>query len=244
MRLIMALFILSLLPGCTSIPKFDTATPEGAYALAEFYEKDERFEDAIAQFESMRNKHPYHSLATEAKLRVADIYFKREDFPEAQASYQAFKEMHPSHPRSDYVTFQIGMSIAKQLPPTIDRDLGLANSAMMYFDETISSYASSPLSAKARDEKQRILRMLADKENYIAHFYFKRKMFESALGRFEDLIKKYPGSDLERQALYGAVVSAYHAKELDKAQSYMKLLESKYSGSEDAKKAQEVLDEK
>src|ERR1041385_5795724 len=104
--------------GCSSGPKLDSNTAEGSFALGEKYEKDERFEDAIAQFSNVKNKYPYSTLATASELKIADIHFKREDYAEAQASYQTFKELHPSHPKIDYVTYQLGMSYFHQLPPT------------------------------------------------------------------------------------------------------------------------------
>src|SRR5258708_1670449 len=99
--LILLIGIFALLAGCSSTPEFDTSTPEGAYKLAEKYEKDERFEEAITQYTQVKNKHPYSKLATEAELRIAEIHFKREEYVESQNSYQVFKEMHPSHPQID-----------------------------------------------------------------------------------------------------------------------------------------------
>jgi outer membrane protein assembly factor BamD len=123
--------------GCSSFNEIDTSTPEGSYKLAQKYDKDERYEEAIVEYTSLKNKHPYSKLATEAELRIADIHFKREEFIEAQNSYQVFKEMHPSHPQIDYVTYRLGLSFFNQLPGTIDRDLSVADRAILYFDEVV-----------------------------------------------------------------------------------------------------------
>jgi outer membrane protein assembly factor BamD len=229
------------LAGCSSTPDIDTSTPEGAFKLAEKYEKDERYEESIAQYTQVKNKHPYSKLATESELRIAEIHFKREEFVEAQSSYQVFKEMHPTHPQIDYVTFRLGLSFYNQLPSTIDRDLSVAERAILYFDEVVQSYSKSQYVAESRDYKQKALKMLAEKEAYIGHFYFIRDHYESALGRFEGLLDKYPGLGFDAPALYGAAVSAYKIKELNKAKNYYRKLNSEFKDSPEAEKARHEL---
>jgi len=227
--------------GCSSTPDIDTSTPEGAYKLAEKYEKDERFEEAIVQYTQVKNKHPYSKLATEAELRIAEIHFKREEFVEAQSSYQVFKEMHPTHPQIDYVTYRLALSFFNQLPSTIDRDLSVADRAILYFDEVIQSYPKSQYVGEARDYKQKALKMLAEKEDYIAHFYFIRDHYESALARYEGVLDKYPNLGFDEKALYGAAVCAYKIKELGKAKNYYRKLTSDFKNSAEAEKARREL---
>ena len=234
-------FALVALPGCSSTPEADSGTPEGAYKLAEKYEKDERYEEAITQYSVVKNKHPYSKLATEAELRIAEIHFKREEYLEAQSAYQVFKEMHPSHPRIDSVTFRLGLSFFNQLPSTIDRDLSVAERAILYFDEVVNSFPKSGFVGEAKDDKQKALKMLAEKEYYIGHFYFIRDHYESALGRFEDLLAKYPNLGYDAQALYGATMSAYNIKELSKAKTYYQRLMTEFKDSHEAEKARREL---
>lgn len=229
------------LVGCSSFDEIDTSTAEGAYKLGEKYEKDERFEEAIVQFNTVKNKHPYSKLATEAELKVAEIYFKREEFIESQNAYQVFKEMHPSHPRIDYVTYRLGLSFFSQLPTTIDRDLSVAERAILYFDEVLQSFPNSKWTKDAALQKRKALSMLAEKEYYIGNFYFIREHWESALGRFEDLLITYPGYGQDAKALYGAAVSAHKLKDSVKAKGYYDKLVSQFKGSEEAEKARREL---
>jgi outer membrane protein assembly factor BamD len=227
--------------GCSSAPELDTSTPEGAFKLGERFEADERYEEAIAQFNTVKNKHPYSKLAAEAELHIADIHFKREEFVESQGSYQAFKEMHPSYPRIDYVTFRLAMSFYNQLPPTIDRDLTVADRAILYFDEVAQSYPKSEYVNDAKDFKHKALVMLADKVMYIADFYFIRDHYESALGRYEELLDKYPELGFNAKALYGASISAFRIKEMTKAKDYFDKLQSNFKDSSAAGKARQEI---
>lgn len=233
--LIIALFVFSL--GCSSSEKFDTSTPEGAFQAAEALEKDERYEEAIPRFQEVKNKHPYSRFATEAELKIADIHFASENFEEAQASYQLFKEFHPKHARIDYVTFRLGMSYYNQLPDTIDRDISLAEKAVLYFDEVVRNYPNSPHAAEAREKRTDSLKKQAEKEMYIANFYFIRDMYDSALKRFEGVLKTYPNLGFEPKALYGAAKSAFEVGEKDRGEQHSKNLRSAFPNSSEAKQA-------
>jgi outer membrane protein assembly factor BamD len=239
-RATLAIFLLSL-TACSSEPTYDSSTAEGGFKVGERYEKDERFEEAIAQFAQVKNKHPYSALASEAELKIADINFKREDYVEAQSGYETFKELHPSHPKIDYVTFRLGLSFYHQLPSTIDRDLSLADKALLYFDEVLTSYPNSKYAVDAKAQKAKILNMLAEKEFYIATFYFKREKWDSALGRFEDLLQKFPHTELTARALKGAAVSAHRMKDSAKAKGYLARLESTYANSKELREAKREI---
>ena len=238
LRLISSLLLITAFAvGCSTADKYDTSTPEGAFKQAEEYEKDERYEEAIQKFSEVKNKHPYSRFATEAELRIADLQFSRESYIESAAAYQLFREFHPKHPRVDYVTYRLGLSYFNQLPGTIDRDLSVAEKAILYFDEVVNMYPNSEHLADAKQKRQDSLRMLAEKEMYIANFYAKRDMFESALKRYEFLIKTYPNQGFDAAALFGAARSAFKSGEKERGQTHLKNLYSLYPSSDEAKRA-------
>ena len=224
--------------GCSSADKIDPSTPEGAYKLAEEYEKDERFEESVAKYTDVKNKHPYSRYAILAELKIADVQFLREAYIEAQYAYQTFKDLHPKHPQIDYVTFRLGLSYFMQLPDTTDRDLSLADKAILYFDEVTTSYPKSAYAKEAGEKKAEAVRMQADKEIYIANFYFKKKKWGSALSRYETVIGKFPGvGGFGPQALYGAAVSAKETGDRDKMNRYVQNLLAQHPDSSEAAKA-------
>lgn len=225
--------------GCASSDNIDTSTPEGAYKLAEEYEKDERFEESVAKYTDVKNKYPYSRFAILAEMKIADVQFKRESYIEAQYAYQTFKELHPKHPQIDYVTFRLGLSFFNQLPSTIDRDLSLADKAILYFDEVMTSYPGSQYAKEAQEKKTDALKMLAGKEIYIANFYFKKKQYGSALGRFEAVIRNFANVEgFGAPALIGAARAAKETGDRDKVTRYIKTLQAKFPQSDEASKAQ------
>lgn len=241
LRFFIGVMAVAFFVACTSTEKIDTDTAEGAYKLAEKYEKDERYEEAITYFSEVKNKYPYSHLATEAALRIADIEFARENYIEAESAYKLFKEFHPENQRADFVIFRLGLSVFNQLPDTTDRDLKLATTAIDYFAELVSKYPNSKHLDEAKAYKHKAEQMLADKAYYIADFYFIRKKWGSALGRFEDIISNHPNFGYDTKALYGATLSAYNMKEMEKAKKFFKRLLTEYPSSAELKNARKEL---
>jgi outer membrane protein assembly factor BamD len=166
-----------------------------------------------------------------AELAVADTYYKQESFPEAQVAYQNFKDLHPKHTQIDYVTFKLGMSFFMQLPSTIDRDLTLAASAILFFEEVSDRYPKSEHAKEAAQKKLESIKMLAQKEEYIADFYFVRKKFDSAIPRYEGLLEKFGSYGFEEKALSRLATSSFKAGDKDKYKKYRSQLENKYPKS-------------
>jgi outer membrane protein assembly factor BamD len=216
-------------------------TPEGAFAIAEEFDKDERYEEAIRRYTEVKNKFPYSNFATKAELAIADVYFKQESYPEAQVSYQAFKELHPTSPQADYVVFRIAQSYFKQLPSTLDRDLTVARETVINFDDLMKRYPDSKYINEAAENKLSTLKMLAGKEEYIAQFYFKREHYGSALSRYENLLSKYPKLGFDEKALYGAAYSAQKLGDSFKSKKYFTELQEKFPNSSEAKNAQKDI---
>ncbi|MCB0422896.1 MAG: outer membrane protein assembly factor BamD [Bdellovibrionales bacterium] len=226
---------------CAETEVVDVNSAQGAFQRGERLAKSERFEEAIAYFQQVKNKFPYSKYAVASELKIANIQFDRERFIEAETDYRLFKEFHPTHPEIDFVTFRLGLSYFNQLPSTIDRDLSIAHKAILYFDEVINSFSESKHVTEAKRYKQEALRKLADKEQYIADFYFIRKKYDSALGRYVDLLQKYPNVGLNKQALYGATISAYRDKNFAAARKYFQKLASTFPDSSERTKAEKEL---
>lgn len=228
------------LAGCSSSDK-NADTPEGLYGIAEEFEQNDRYELAILRFTEVKNKFPYSSYATKAELAIADVHFKAESWPEAQVSYQTFRELHPTHPRTDYVTYRIGLSFYEQLPETVDRDLTLAKDAIGAFDEVVTRFPNSEYAKDAAEKRDESLKKLAGKEDYIGDFYFKRGLYDSALPRYEGLLKNYPNLGFDSRALSRIVIGAARTDQKDKARRYMAELSQKFPGSEDTAAAAQEL---
>ncbi len=234
--IISAVFSSLFLSSCASSTK-NQNTPEAMFAQAKEFEEGERFDIAISKYNDVRNKFPYSPLATEAELAIADAQFKRENYVESQIYYQNFRDLHPRHKKIDYVVYRTAMSYYMQLPETIDRDLTLGNDAIYHFDEVIKSYPNSEYANDAKMKKQDVLTRLAEKELYIADFYFKNKQYAPALKRYEQCLSKFSGIGLDPRAHLGALKAAKAGSNSEKQSLHYKELTTKYPQSQEAKTA-------
>lgn len=239
--LILPLLIFAALVGCSSTEK-RSDTPDGLFAIAQEFEAADRYELAILRYTEVKNKFPYSSFATKAELAIADVHFKAESWPEAQVSYQAFRELHPTHPQIPYVVYRIGLSFYNQVPDTVDRDLTLAHDAIAAFDEVVRRFPSSEQAADAKVKREECLKRLAGKEEYIADFYFIRGMYDSALPRYEELLRAYPDLGFDAKALARAAISARRTDQREKARQYMGLLEKKFPDSSEIAAARKEIE--
>lgn len=234
LKLLFILIFSSFIFSCASDEKL-ADTPEAAFKIAKDFDDSERYLVAIQRYADVKNKFPYSSLATEAELAIADVHFKNEDYAEAQISYQNFKELHPKHPKIDYVIFRTGLSYFLQLPETIDRDITLANDAIYSFNELIKKYPNSPYIAETKDSLQKAFTMLNEKELYIADFYFKQKLYDSATLRYISAYKKFPNIGLQPRSLAGIIRSSAKLNDPEKLKTYKDILMVKFPDSAEAK---------
>lgn len=241
LRVITILAVLGLcVSGCSTIEK-NSNEPDGAFAIAEEFDKGERYEEAIRRYTEVKNKFPYSNFATKAELAIADVYYKQESYAEAQVAYQIFNELHPTAPQADYVQFRIGMSYFNQLPSTIDRDLTLAEDSIINLSDFIKKYPNSSYVAEAKEKRTSAIKMLAEKEDYIADFYFKRKIFDSALTRYEGLYQNYQGLGFDAKALSRAAIAAHKLGKADIAKKYKDLLVREFPNSKELKDAEKEI---
>lgn len=224
--------LILILGSCASDEK-KTDSAEATFKAAQEYEKDERYEEAIKKYSEVKNKYPYSQFATQAELAIADVYFTEESYGEAQINYQTFRELHPTHARIDYVIFRTGLSFYQQLPETIDRDLSLATDAIGLFDELLQKHPQSEFVKEAKEKKESALKKLAEKEDYVGNFYFKRKIYDSALLRYEYLLNTYPKLGLDERAITRAFYSALKLKDKSKSKKYKDMLKAQFPDSKE-----------
>jgi len=173
-------------------------TPEGMYSDGMRLLGQKKYTQAAEAFKRFKEDYPLSPYAPLAELRTADALYYDKNYVEAIVLYEEFKKLHPVHPEVPYVFYQIGMSQFNQML-SIDRDQTVTEKALEQFRYLIENFPQSKYVSDGRVKMQACLRQLAENEFYIGHFYFRRGRYKSALGRFEETLKKYPDSGLDRK---------------------------------------------
>lgn len=228
--------------GCSS-KRTDANNPQDLVNDAEEDIKDKRYIIALDKLKNVKNKFPYSHMATQAQIRIADVYFVEESYIEAAGAYETFREMHPKHEKSDYVLFRIGESYFLQLPDSSDRDHGPATKAIEAYRELIGLYPKSQYVNDAKAHLKDATEKLAEKERYVADFYYTRDMYDSAALRFEKIVTQFPNTSVEQEAYWNWAQSLMKQDKTDEVKHVLKLYISRYPAGEYAKSAGDWLEQ-
>ena len=178
-----------------------------ADALEEFYD-DDCF-DAKPLFKHVRSEFPYSRFAPLAELRLADCNFEDGEYAEAIEAYKNFVRYRPSHVEVPYARYRIALANFEQIPsewllspPAYERDQHYAQESLRLFRGFVLDFPEDPLVPPARRMAEEAKALLAAHEYYVAEFYFDRDHPKAAAGRLRTLLRGYPGSDREPDALW------------------------------------------
>ncbi|HEY6009962.1 MAG TPA: outer membrane protein assembly factor BamD [Nitrospirota bacterium] len=224
-NLILSMFMIAALAACASVEKpFD---PVAVFKQAEESMRKSDFEKARKSYQEIQEKSPDKSYDAVLMLRVADTYYGEEKYSEAMVEYQSFLNYHPVNRDAAYAQFQIAMCGYKDISD-VDRDPAPAQTAIKEFRKLIEKYPKSVYEEQAKKYIDLCTDHLAQYELYVARFYHKKGSYKAAAGRCEKLLKDYPGSSAEKDALYYAGLSYAKLGEHDLARARFEALAQKY----------------
>lgn len=225
-----------IISGCAGTKGAEKKDPSSVYAEGVTLYQKGKYSEAIERLKMVMEDHPVSAEAQNAELLLADAYFGNEEYEDAAAYYINFVSLHPRHPKAVYAQFQKGMSYFRQIS-TLDRDQTPTKKALLAFQDLTSSYPSGAYAEKSKDMILFLRKRLAEREFYIAGFYFKNKNYKGALARFSEILKEYPDVGLTDKTLYSIGESYMKLGEKELAKDAFSNLISSYPDSPFAKDA-------
>ena len=185
--------------GCGLFAKREPpSTPQGAYEEGLRLLERKKYERSTESFRKFKEEFPLSTYTPLAELRLGDSLYFDKNYAEAIVQFDEFKKLHPTHPEIPYAIYQVGMCYLKQMR-SVDRDQTVTEKALEQFRYVVESFSQSKYVSDARAKMQLCQRQLAEQEFYIGHFYYRKGHYKAALGRFEEILKKYPDLGFERK---------------------------------------------
>jgi outer membrane protein assembly factor BamD len=224
MKKLWIILVLVSFVSCAKEPPFN---PTATFSKAEEKMQSGEFEDARKEYQSIQEKSPDKAYDPVLMLRVADTYFGEKKYSEAQVEYQAFLNYHPVHKDAAYAQYQVAMCSYKELT-SIDRDPVPNKMVIREMRKLREKYPRSSYSEEATTYIETCTDRLAQYEFYVAHFYYKKDAYKATAGRCEYLLKTYPGSSVEKDALYYAGLSYMELGEQNDARIKFEELAQKF----------------
>jgi outer membrane protein assembly factor BamD len=193
--------------------------------------RDKSYPEAQKFFEYVKTKYPFSKFAPLAELRIADSKFSQDLYAEAIEGYKQFVQLHPNHEDVDYAEYRQGLAHFKDapsqfalFPPSYEKDQRQLERASDVLTKFLEKYPKSKYAPEAKKVLDQANQRLAEHEWYVAEFYFKRKRWAGAAGRYEALVDRYPGSKHEPEALLKLAQAAIALDEKHRARTALQKL--------------------
>ncbi|MDO8427238.1 MAG: outer membrane protein assembly factor BamD [Deltaproteobacteria bacterium] len=198
----LALFLAFTIAGCAGVKDMQgKRDPKELYDKAMTHYLGQMYNEAESGFKTLMEEHPLSPYSVEAQLMLGDVCYASEKYEDASSYYTNFVALHPTHQKAPYALFQKGMSHFRDVL-TIDRDQTSTRKALFAFEDLAAAYPGSAYHSKAKELIGFLKKRLAEREFYVARFYFKDKNYKGALARFRDILKNYPEAGFNDSALY------------------------------------------
>jgi outer membrane protein assembly factor BamD len=171
-----------------------TMPKEEAYAKGEQLIAQKKWDLGRQYLRFVAENYANDPIGRQAALKVADSYFDEGTalgYLEAHARYKDFRNRYPSSPRADYALYRLAQTADKEAEKP-DREQTNTRLAASSYRELIMGYPDSPYLTEARVRLQRIRNLLAEHEYLVGRYYYRRKGWTAAKGRFETIVTAYP----------------------------------------------------
>ena len=181
-----------------------TMPKEEAYAKGEQLIAKKKWDLGRQYLRFVAENYANDPIGRQAALKLADSYFDEGtplSYLEAQARYKDFRNRYPSSPRADYALFRLAQTADKEAEKP-DREQTNTRLAASSYRELIVGYPDSPYLTEARVRLQRIRNLLAEHEYLVGRYYYRRKGWTAAKGRFETILAAYPDYTSLDRVLY------------------------------------------
>ena len=254
-KLAFAMLMMTFGAGCSSIsmPSLPSMPWSGSAAkpdptsealfdegMRNFNEK--KYVRAIDAFTKIKTDHPFSPQLTDAELKIADSYYLNQQYPEAINAFKDFQSMHPTNENMPFAVFRLGEAHFDQVTTT-DREQKNTELAKGYFETVLKNYPQSKYAAPAKEKLAKCIGYLSEYDFNVASFYFQQEKYPAARDRFEEIVRKYPGTPVAARSLFFLGESYRKEKNNVKAAlAYEALIqyypENKYSAEAQAQLAQ------
>jgi outer membrane protein assembly factor BamD len=206
------------------------------------------FLQAERYYEHVRTKYPYLDVANEAELKLADLAFAQEQYPEAREKFQSFIKLHPTHPKVDYAAYRAALTHFADipsdfflLPPSTEKDQTEVRASLVSLNEFIRQYPDSQYVPEAKQKVEQTRLRLAEHELYVASFYARRDRWKAVVQRLEGLLKNYPGTELEEEALFELHEAYVRLNDTERARQTLQRVIERLPGTAAAERARRMM---
>lgn len=232
-RWVVSCVLVVALSACGGGLPFPGLESEEVYNLGLLAYAEEDWGEAMKAFEYALLI-PGFAHAPEARLLTGRAYFARERYILARSEFQRVLDRYPTDTVAPHASLGVCESYAA-IAPIPQRDQSPTQSAWATCGQVARDYAGTIIGLRAAEVQTGMYDRLALADFEVGEHYFKRRMFDSAIIYYEDVIAQYPDSQWAPWSMYKIVLAFERIGYQQDAQEYRERLERSYPESEPAK---------
>jgi outer membrane protein assembly factor BamD len=235
--LLIALLAVVSISGCG---RGDRDMRSGAEELFERGTKSMRsgnFTNAISYYESLEARYPFSNQAKQAQLNLIYAYYRNGERELAVDAATQFERENPTHPRVDYTLYMRGIANFAPEHNMFHRMFRVklwkrppvnARESYSAFSRLVQRYPESRYAPDAHQRMVFLRNRMADHENYIAEYYYRRGAFVAAANRAKYVLETFEGAPAVADSLF-IIMSSYEKLGMqDLASDTRRVLEENY----------------
>ena len=174
---------------------------EELYKIGEQHIEKRTYADARVAFKKIVERHPTSSYAARARFLMGETFYRESEFDKAIVEFRTFLSFYPRHQIADLVQYRLAMAYYDQIKP-IEQDQGLAAKAFGEFKKLVKEYPESRDAGDALAKIDISRGRAAQKELWVATYYFNQGNPSGARQRLELVLKEYPRTLVVPEALW------------------------------------------
>jgi outer membrane protein assembly factor BamD len=175
--------------------------PEELYSIGETQLEAKRWNEARDAFKKIVERHPTSSYAPRARFLMGEAYYREGEFDKAIVEFRTFLSFYPRHQIADLVQYRLAMAYYDQIKP-IEQDQTIALKALDEFKTLVKEYPESRYAGDALAKIDICRGRQAQKELWVATYYFNQGNPGGARQRLELVLKEYPRTLVVPEALW------------------------------------------
>lgn len=214
--------------------------PDELYAKGEADLGRNRYEDARDSFRKIVERHPNSSYAPRARFLVGEAFYREAEFDKAITEFQAFIAFYPRHQIADLVQYRLAMSYYDQMKP-VEQDQNITVRAVENFRKLVKEYPESRYATDALAKIDVCRGRLAQKELWVATYYFRQGNPRGARQRLEIVLKDYPRTLVVPETLFLLADLNFHEGKNTDAVELLRRLATEYPHTEWGRRATQRL---
>lgn len=213
---------------------------EELYQLGEAELGRRRYEEARQQFRTLLERHPHSSYAPRARFLIGEAFYREGEFEKAIKEFQGFLAFYPRHAIADLVQYRLAMAYYDQMKP-IEQDQTLAAKALEEFRKLVRQYPESRYATDALAKIDICRGRLAQKEVWVASYYFAQGNLVATRQRLEYVLREYPRTLVVPEALW--LLAEVYSREgrAEAARPLLERLDAEFSHTEFGRRAAQRL---